>query len=180
MSVNSKMTAIADPIRSLMGLTGTLGLDAMASNLSSANGQVTDQTALIAQIIEAAEGKAAGGGGYEVVTFTPASNVTSYTIPNPFGVTSLGVLAIGESFAKAKAVTNGIFGIFGNEGASTKRGYIVYTSYTALEWPVSSSGGYTLDAVTAESITLKGGYYNSVFVAGMQYIVIIAKDGVFA
>ena len=33
MSVNSKMTAIADKIRSLLGLTGAMGLDAMAANL---------------------------------------------------------------------------------------------------------------------------------------------------
>lgn len=33
MSVNSKMTAIADKIRSLLGLSGTMGLDAMATNL---------------------------------------------------------------------------------------------------------------------------------------------------
>ena len=35
MSVNSKMTAIADLIRSLLGLSGTLGLDAMATNLGT-------------------------------------------------------------------------------------------------------------------------------------------------
>lgn len=35
MSVNSKMTAIADKIRSLLGITGTMGLDAMATNLGT-------------------------------------------------------------------------------------------------------------------------------------------------
>lgn len=33
MSVNSKMTAIAGKIRSLLGITGAMGLDAMATNL---------------------------------------------------------------------------------------------------------------------------------------------------
>ena len=33
MSVNSKMTAIANPIRTLMGKTNKLGMDAMASDL---------------------------------------------------------------------------------------------------------------------------------------------------
>lgn len=60
-TVNEKMTAIADPIRTLMGATGALGLDAMASNLTGANTEVADQTALIAQIIEALEGKAGAG-----------------------------------------------------------------------------------------------------------------------
>lgn len=35
MSVNSKMTAIADAIRNLLDISGTMGLDAMASNISS-------------------------------------------------------------------------------------------------------------------------------------------------
>ena len=35
MSVNSKMTAIADKIRALLGLSGTMGLDAMATNLGT-------------------------------------------------------------------------------------------------------------------------------------------------
>lgn len=33
MSVNSKMKAIADPIRSLLGISGDMGLDEMATNL---------------------------------------------------------------------------------------------------------------------------------------------------
>lgn len=35
MSVNSKMKAVADKIRSLLGIDGTMGLDAMASNLGT-------------------------------------------------------------------------------------------------------------------------------------------------
>ena len=35
MSVNSKMTAIADKIRTLLGISGTMGLDAMANNLGT-------------------------------------------------------------------------------------------------------------------------------------------------
>lgn len=35
MSVNSKMAAIADKIRALLGISGTMGLDAMAANLGT-------------------------------------------------------------------------------------------------------------------------------------------------
>ena len=51
MSVNTKMTAIADEIRTLSGTTGTMGLDAMATNVNSANTKVDSQSDLLAQIV---------------------------------------------------------------------------------------------------------------------------------
>jgi hypothetical protein len=60
MSVNSKMTAIADEIRELSGTTETMGLDAMASNLGEANNEVDSQAELLSQIATALEGKAVG------------------------------------------------------------------------------------------------------------------------
>lgn len=60
MSVNSKMTALADEVRELSGATGLLGIDAMTSNLSDVNDEVVSQESLIAQIASALEGKIAG------------------------------------------------------------------------------------------------------------------------
>lgn len=42
MSVSSKMTAIADKIRALLGISGTMGLDAMAANLATEQTNVTN------------------------------------------------------------------------------------------------------------------------------------------
>lgn len=63
MSVNSKMTAIANLIRTLMGKTDKMGLDAMENNLDSAVKEVDIQDDLIQQIKTALKGKTAGGGG---------------------------------------------------------------------------------------------------------------------
>ncbi len=62
MSINSKMTSIADRIRSLMGLDATMGLDAMADNLGDATATVENQDSLIQQCISELKSKIAGSG----------------------------------------------------------------------------------------------------------------------
>ena len=73
MSVNSKMTAIADELRALMGATGALTLDGMAQQAGAANDAADAQAGLIAQITEALEGKA-GAGALKTGTFTAATS----------------------------------------------------------------------------------------------------------
>lgn len=63
MSVSSKMTAIADKIRTLLGISGAMGLDAMATNLGNAVNEVDTQDALIQQIKTVLAGKAIDGSG---------------------------------------------------------------------------------------------------------------------
>lgn len=50
MSVNSKMTALADEIRELSGTEEAMGLDAMKIHVGEANTEVNTQADLIAQI----------------------------------------------------------------------------------------------------------------------------------
>lgn len=59
MSVKTKMTAIADEIRTLSGTDEAMGLDSMASNINGANTEVDSQAELISQIMTALEGKTA-------------------------------------------------------------------------------------------------------------------------
>lgn len=58
MVVNSKMTAIADKIRDLLGISDKMGLDAMATNLGTAVNEVNAQAELIQQIKSVLEAKA--------------------------------------------------------------------------------------------------------------------------
>lgn len=56
------LTAIADKIRVLSGVSGGMGLDDMANEVGNANDDVDTEASLIAQIATALEGKSAGGG----------------------------------------------------------------------------------------------------------------------
>ena len=83
MSVNSKMTAIADKIRTLRGISGTMGLDTMATHIGN---EQTAITAALAALVEKGVDVPAGStsdalaglieaiesGGEESFTFTPA------------------------------------------------------------------------------------------------------------
>lgn len=80
MSVNSKMTAIADKIRTLLGITGSMGLDAMATNIGNAVNEVDAQDTLIQQIIAALNGKTAGGGSSQPTMAIKSGTTTSRTI----------------------------------------------------------------------------------------------------
>ena len=57
MSVNEKMTNIANEIRSLSNTTEAMGLDSMASNLNIINNNINTQIDLISQITTALEDK---------------------------------------------------------------------------------------------------------------------------
>ena len=109
MSVNSKMTAIADQIRALLGLTGTMGLDEMATHLGTEQSNVTAALAAIAgkgvtvpdgsnsdslaSLIAAIE--AGGGGGTAVAVSMKDVNFYDYD----------GTLIASYTLAEAQALT---------------------------------------------------------------------------
>lgn len=78
MTVNSKMTALADEIRELSGTTTPKSIDAMTSDVDAANTEISEQMELIAQISTALENKAGGGGG-----------VTLPELDNPAGASDI-------------------------------------------------------------------------------------------
>lgn len=92
MSVNSKMTAIANGLRKLLGLSGVMGLDDMANNISTAQNEVDTQSNLIAQLSSVLNSKVGGivpqgilnidkNGIHDVTTFASAQ----VNVPVPSG-----------------------------------------------------------------------------------------------
>ena len=124
--------------------------------------------------------EAGGGGDVFISTFTPATNVTSYTVANPIGGTTLGILAIANDFGTILGTSKGIAIAYENKNIGYgSRGYMYASSGSFnVNIPYHSAGGYVIKSITNDTIELQGGYYNSVFVAGVTYTCVIAKDGV--
>lgn len=82
MSVNEKMTAIANEVRILSGVSGKLGLDALASHTKDANAEVDMQDALIQQIAVALQDKAAAGEAEPIIEPLEVTENGTYTAPD--------------------------------------------------------------------------------------------------
>ena len=177
MSVKSKMTAIADKIRALLGISGTMGLDAMATNLTTAQNEVSVQEDLITQIAAALEGKAVeGGGSSQSSIFTATARVTS----NNQQISFTGLTAQPKAFAviptgNITLSTSNRFVVNVNYDGTTLGGVYCYGSggwnatytagYSASYFTQTYSGG-TLTIKT--SSTTNGGY----FAANVDYALI--------
>lgn len=80
MSVNSKMTALADEIRELSGTSEAIGLDAMTNYVDEANTDVATEAGLIAQISAALEGKSNGSGNSGIQWISCSTIPTTYAV----------------------------------------------------------------------------------------------------
>lgn len=82
---DTTLTAIADEVRTLSDVTDELSPSAMTVNVRNANSEISTQTELLAQVVSALVGKAAGNGGalpdgvsaIASGTFTPSTDITN-------------------------------------------------------------------------------------------------------
>jgi hypothetical protein len=93
-TVNSKMTAIADEIRTLTNTTEPMGLDAMATNIETANTATTTQESLISQIQTALIGKASGGSGSTEINLQDKTITENGTYSADEGYDGLGNVTV--------------------------------------------------------------------------------------
>lgn len=117
-TVNDKMTAIADEIRTLSGVSETLGLDEMTVNLNEANTEINNQTdliSLIQNIIDNLPEAGSGGGSEEQATPIITVNSTGLIIATAGTksatkqLTTKGATVITPSTSEQTAVDSGIY-----------------------------------------------------------------------
>ena len=152
MSVNTKLTAIADEIRTLSGTTGTMGLDAMANNVAAANEEVSEQVTLLAQAVAALEDKSAGSGGSGsnggenvktcTVSISGAANTAVYFMQSTDGVnvnivTQTTVGTIFGFVVCENVVCNSLMCFGQNVSSATGTAEVIYNSseYTVIKAP---------------------------------------------
>jgi hypothetical protein len=169
MSIQSKMTAIADKIRALLGISGALGMDAMAANLQSAINETESQESLISQIEAALEGKTGAAApevtiGSTTVKLPTSNRSISFTglssQPKIFSIIATGQINIDSSMGSTRFVTGVMYdgdkthGTYAYRASSSSSSSAYSDSY--FTWTYS---GDTL-TVSTESTT-KGGTFTS-------------------
>ena len=173
MSVSSKMTAIADKIRALLGISGVMGLDDMASNLTTTQDSVDAQADLISQIASVLENKA----GTIVIepiiaqaSVKPSSNSTSISFtgltaePKMFAISPTGNITLGTTryvtgVAYDGTTTRGTYGYRSGSSATS------YHSASYFTWTYSNG---TLTVRTSSSTN--GGNFKSSTTYQLVYV----------
>ncbi|MEE1084283.1 MAG: hypothetical protein UH850_11220 [Paludibacteraceae bacterium] len=145
-TVNSKMTAIADEIRTLSGTSDSMGLDAMATHVGEANDEVDSQVELLAQAVAALEGKASGSSG-------SGEDVTAETDEYTAKLESLGT-----AIAELEAELEGKAGS-GSGGGSVETCTVTINSCSTIEYICATTlsnekiGGYYFNSHGSEVLT---------------------------
>ena len=177
MSVNEKMTAIANEVRTISDSDEAIGLDKMAEYLNGANAEVNSQTDLIAQIQSALEGKVVGSSEPILQNKTIAPTTTEQTITADDGYDGLSTVIVnGDSNLVPENIASGvsIFGVEGTleaESGNTNSNMInIDVTVYKGDYVYYLDGNKNVCSVTGTSI-LKGTVFNIDAHCGLIYTV---------
>lgn len=146
---SDKMTAINNEIRTMTNTTAPLGLDAMKEHLADANEEISEQDALVEQLISSMSGKSVpggGSGGAGVETCTLKVNTVHDSNIDPFPPHFTEVVALryynGE-YAQYRLIysDNGTFYIYKN-GSIVLDGDLPVDAYGITATALIVSGQY--------------------------------------
>lgn len=175
MSINDKMTAIANEVRTLSGVTAKLGLDAMTSHIQGANDEIDTHEELISQIQTALQGKAASKVEPVIKVLEVTENGT-YIAPNDITGYSPVIVNVqtgdsdGYETGYADGFVNGVVSVIEDLpetltesdlcGATEIRQYCFYTNNVlkSVELPdtvtkINSNAFYSCSALTSVKLS---------------------------
>lgn len=186
MSVNSKMTAIADEVRTLSGATDKLGLDDMATNTHEANAEVDTQEELIQRIKIALQSKVTGAETptQEKTIDITENGIVEVTPDEGYALSkvtaTVNVVSSGGDDSEFVAFVERTATDFQNPSIETVSQYICYnyTTLKSVDFPsLTTIGGYGfynctgLTALNAPSLKTIGTYvfYNCTALGSIDF-----------
>lgn len=157
MSVNTKMTAIADELRTLSGQTEALTLDAMASAGAAANADVSVQADLIAQIQTALEGKTSVSLVLQEKTVSPTTSAQSITPDSGYdGLSKVTVNAMTTATQATPSISVSSAGLI-TASATQTAGYVTAGTKSATK-QLTVQAAQTITPGTSNKTIASGRY----------------------
>lgn len=163
MSVNAKMTSVANEIRELSGTTDPMGLDDMAENINVANDEIDLQAEKLTQVLASLVGKGSGEGGVLLQEKTVSPSTTVQTVAPDAGYGGLSVVTVDAMPVVEQAVPRIV--LDDNDGvisASAKQsaGY-VQGGTTQAHMTLLIKGAETIVPTEESQIAVRKGYYTT-------------------
>lgn len=162
-TVNEKMTAIANEVRTLSGTNDTMGLDAMATYVNDANNEIDSQEELLTQVANALQNKV---GVSPIVEISKSDNVTTITITDVEGPKT-ATITDGESLTVSNVSESTVSGynnvvtfsdgttLTVKNGLPGENGYSIYSNST--EPMINPDGGLEYNSTDAELLDARTG-----------------------
>lgn len=168
-NVNTKMTAIADEIRTLSGTTEAIGLDAMASHIGEANNEVDSQVELLAQAVAALEGKASGGSSDPILqekTITPTTSTQNVMADSGYdGLSQVTVNAMPTATQATPSITVSSGGLI-TASATQSAGYVASGTKQATKQLTTQAAKTITPSTSSQTAVAKNVYTTGAVTVG--------------